>query len=143
MLDYLAAGGYALLVLPMLVKYASGPAAVPAVLGGLAAFAAPIAVRRRWLPAALGLLVAGLIVTLLVEPRVYIAAIVPMAYVLYLAATGPRRMAFLALGVSLASAAAAALPNFAHLGATVVSGLGYLTVWTVGYAVGMHRRYTD
>lgn len=141
-LDYLAAGGYALLLLPMLIKYASGPAAVPAVLGGLAAFAAPIAIRRRWLPAALGLLVAGLVVTLLVEPRAYTAAVVPMACVLYLAATGPRRTAFVVLGVSLASAAAAGLPDFAHPGAAVVSGLGYMTVWTVGYAVGMHRRYT-
>ncbi|MGH8960332.1 MAG: sensor histidine kinase, partial [Jatrophihabitantaceae bacterium] len=141
-LDYLAAAGYTLLVLPMLVKYASGPAAVPAVLGGLAAFAAPIAVRRRWLPAAVGLLVAGLVVTLLVEPRVYIAAIAPMAYVTYLAATRTQRMAFLMLVMSLASAAAAASPSFTHLGAAVVSGLSYLSVWTVGYAVGMHRRYT-
>jgi signal transduction histidine kinase len=141
-LDYLVAGGYALLLLPMLVKYASGPAAAAEVLGGLAAFAVPIAVRRRWPLPALGLLIAGLIVTLVAEPRAYIAAIVPMAYVVYLVATGPRRLAFGVLGVSLASAAAAALPNFAHLGATLASGLGYLTVWTVGYAVGMHRRYT-
>jgi signal transduction histidine kinase len=141
-LDYLVAGGYALLLLPMLVKYASGPAAAPAVLAGLTAFAGPMAVRRRWPLMAFGLLVVGLIAILLVAPRVYIAVIVPMAYVVYLAATGPRRLAFGALGVSLATAIAAALPNFAHLGASVVSGLGYLTVWTVGYAVGMHRRYT-
>jgi signal transduction histidine kinase len=141
-LDYLVAGGYALVLLPMLVKYASGPAAAAAVLGGLTAFAVPMAVRRRWPLIAYGLLVAGLIVTLLVAPRVYIAAILPMAYVVYLAATGPRRLAFGALGVSLGTAAAAALPNFAHRGASVVSGLGYLTVWTVGYAVGMHRRFT-
>jgi signal transduction histidine kinase len=142
-LDYLTAGGYALVLLPMLVKYASGPAAVPAALGGLFAFAGPIAMRRRWPLVALGLVMAGLIVALLVEPRAYVAAIAPMAYVVYQAATGPRRMALVALGVSLASAAAAALPDFAHLGATLVSGLGYLTVWTVGYAVGMHRRYTS
>ncbi len=141
-LDYLAAGAYALLVLPLLVKYASGPLGALAVLGGLGAFAGPLAMRRHRPLAALALLLTGVAVTLFVEPRVYIATIVPMACVLYFAATRPRQIAFVALGTSLASAAAAALPTFAHLGATLASGLGYLTVWTVGYAVGIHRRYT-
>ena len=142
-LDYLAAGAYALLVLPMLAKYASGPLcrrsqcwAGWARSPGRSRCAATGRWRHWacWSP--------DWPWTLLVEPRAYIAAIVPMACVLYLAATGPRRIAFVALGTSLASAAAAALPTFAHLGATLASGLGYLTVWTVGYAVGMHRRYT-
>jgi signal transduction histidine kinase len=141
-LDYVVAAAYGLLLLPMLVRYASGPVGLLAALAGIAAFAVPIALRRRWPLLALGLLAAGLIVALLVEPRAYPAAIVPMAYVVYIAATGGPRLAFIGLVVSLASAATAALPDFAQLGATVVSGLGYLTVWTVGYSVGMHRRYT-
>src|SRR3954470_17169604 len=141
-LDSLAAGGYALLLLPMLVKYASGPLAALAVLGGIGAFAGPLAMRRRRPLAALALLATGPAGTFFVEPRVYIAAIVPMACVLFLLAAGPRGIAFVALGTSLTSAAAAALPTFAHLGATLASGVAYLTVWTVGYAVGMHRRYT-
>jgi signal transduction histidine kinase len=142
LLDYLAAGGYALLLTPLLAKYAAGPLAPLIVLGGLVAFAAPIAVRRRRPLLALGLVVAGVAVTLTVEPRVYAAAIAPLALVSYLGATGPRRTALVVLGISLASAAAAGLPDFTQLGATALSGLCYLTVWTIGFAVGLQRRYT-
>jgi len=140
-LDHILAIAYALWVLPMMAKYANGPAGALAVLAGLAAFAGSLALRRRWLLGTLGMLVAGEAVTLLVEPRAYVAVILPMACVVYLAATGPHRTAYLALAVSLIAAAAAALPTFAHVGASVVSGFGYVTLWSVGYAVGMHRRY--
>jgi signal transduction histidine kinase len=65
-----------------------------------------------------------------------------MACLVYIAAAGRRLTAFSVLAVALASAAAAGLPDFRSAGAMAASGFTYLTVWTVGYAKGMHRRYT-
>ena len=54
--------------------------------------------------------------------------------------TGRRRypLGAFALGVTVVAA-----PDFRHLGGAALFGPLYVTVATIGYAAGMHRRYTD
>lgn len=47
------------------------------------------------------------------------------------------------LGAFALAVTAVAAPDFRHLGAAALFGPLYVTVWTIGYAAGMHRRYTD
>ncbi|MFE2060873.1 sensor histidine kinase [Streptomyces sp. NPDC059467] len=69
-------------------------------------------------------------------------ALGPMAWVLYLVATGCRiRTAAVVLVLSLSAAVATALPDFTHRGGIVPFGLVLVTAWTTGYAVRQRRRY--
>lgn len=143
-LDCLAAGAYALPATILLLNEAEGPAGPLAVPVGAVAFALTIALCRHRPFAAFALVVAGLVVVGLAEPRAIVTGLVPMAYVLFtLASRGRPRTAFMVLAVGLAMAMATALPDFRHRGGAVVFALLFVTVWTVGYAVGMHRRYTE
>ncbi|MGH3379197.1 MAG: sensor histidine kinase [Actinoallomurus sp.] len=143
-LDCSAAGAYTLPALVLLLNEAEDAAGPPAALAGAVAFALGIALGRRRPLASFTLVVAGLLVVGLAEPRAVVAGLVPMAYALFrVAAGGRRRTAFTVLVVALAVAMATALPDLRHRGAAVVFGFLFVTVWTVGYAVGMHRRYTE
>jgi signal transduction histidine kinase len=143
-LDCLAAGAYALPALVLLLNEADGTAGPPAALAGTAAFALAIALSRRRPLTAFTLAVAGLVVVGLAEPRAVVTGVVPMAYTLFTTASvGRPRTAFTALAVALGAASATALPDFRHRGAAVVFTLLFVTAWTVGYAVGLHRRYTE
>jgi signal transduction histidine kinase len=69
-------------------------------------------------------------------------ALGPLAWVLYLVASGCRiRTAAVVLVLSLSGAVATALPDFTHRGGIVPFGLVLVTVWTAGYAVRQRRRY--
>jgi signal transduction histidine kinase len=143
-LDYLAAGAYALPALLLLLNEASGWAGTLAVPVGGIAFVLPIALRRHRMIVSFGLVAAGLIVVGLAEPKAAVVGLVSMAYVLYVvAATCRPRTALAVLAVSLGAAVATALPDFQHRGGVVVFAFVFITVWTVGYAVAMHRRYTE
>ncbi|WP_194891771.1 sensor histidine kinase, partial [Catenulispora pinisilvae] len=142
-LDRLAAGAYALLVASYLAKHADSPAAILGALAGAACFAYPIAWRRRQPMAAAALLLAAFAVTAPTDPSSAILALVPLAYVLYTVATDCRpRNAVLMLAITQTAAWSTALPDFQHTGAAVFFSVLYFTVWTLGYIVGMHRRYT-
>ena len=143
-LDYIAAAAYAVPTLLLLVNVASGTAGALAVPAGLVAFTWPVAVRRRHPVLAIGVLLTGLLVVGLIEPEAVLLGLLPLAYVLYIAAAAARpRTALVALTASLGAAVATALPDFRHVGAAVLFCFLYIVVWTVGFAVGLHRRYTQ
>ncbi|HZP54228.1 sensor histidine kinase [Actinocrinis sp.] len=142
-LDTALAGVYALLTFMLLAKHSHGLGEPLAALAGALAPAWPIAWRRRRPLGAFYLLLAVLGVFAALAPRSIVAALVPLAYVLYVVAANCRpRSAVLALVTALAAATTTALPDFHHRGAAVFFALAYTAVWTIGYAVGMHRRYT-
>lgn len=142
-LDRVAAVAYALVVALYLTKHADGPVTVLGALAGAVCFAWPIAWRRRRPIASATLLVAALAVTGPTDPSSAILALVPLAYVLYSIATECRpRNAVITLAVAQAAAWSTALPDFEHTGGATLFSVLYLTVWAVGYVVGMHRRYT-
>jgi signal transduction histidine kinase len=142
-LDYIAAGVYAVPLLLPLINEASGTAGAFAVPIELVAFSLPIAVRRRHPVLAIGLLLVALSVAGLVQPNAVLLGLLPLAYVLYIvAATARPRSAMIALAASLSVAVATALPDFKHLGAAIPFSVLYLVVWAVGFVVGQHRRYT-
>jgi signal transduction histidine kinase len=142
-LDYIAAGGYAIALLLPLINEASGTAGAFAVPLGLVAFSLPIAVRRRYPVLAISFLLVALSVVGLVRPNGVLLGLLPLAYVLYIvAATARPRTAWLALAASLSAAVATALPDFKHLGAAIPFSALFLLAWAVGFVVGQHRRYT-
>lgn len=142
-LDRLAAVAYGLVVALYLSKHADSPAAVLGALAGAVCFAWPIAGRRRQPIASACLLLAAFAVTGPTDPSSAVLALVPLAYVLYGIATASRpRNAVIMLAVAEAAAWSTASPDFRHTGAAVLFSVLYLTCWTVGYVVGMHRRYT-
>ncbi|GAA0970992.1 histidine kinase [Acrocarpospora macrocephala] len=99
---------------------------------------------RRWRPVvAFAIAVAGLAAVELAAREMLALGFVSVACVLYTVAAMCRtRTAFVALGVALAAAVASGIPAFPRLvGAPVMSVLLFTTVWSVGYAVGAHRRH--
>ena len=143
-LDALLAGVYMLAAFMLLAKHSRGLLEPLAALVGALVLAWPIVWRRRRPLAAFVLLLAVLGALATTAPRAIVAALVPLAYVLYIVAANCRpRTAVLALTTAVAAATATALPDFRHGGAAVLFSSAYTTVWTVGYAVGMHRRYTE
>ena len=143
-LDAALAGIYALAAFMLLAKHSRGLGEPLAALAGAVALAWPIAWRRRRPLSAFAVLLAMLGAFATLAPRSIMAALVPLAYVLYIVAANCRpRTAVLALLAALAAATTTALPDFHHRGAAVLFSAAYTTVWTVGYAVGMHRRYTE
>jgi signal transduction histidine kinase len=104
----------------------------------------PITGRRRYPLGAFTLAVAAVAALALWQPRSVAAGLVPLGYVLYTVAAHCRpRTAVLGLLAALAAAAATVLPDFRHLGAAGLFSPLYITIWTIGYAVGMHHRYTS
>lgn len=143
-LDAALGGVYALFTFMLLTKHSRGPVEAVAALAGAVAVAWPIAWRRRRPLGAFFLLLAALGAFATLAPRSIVAALVPLAYVLYVVAANCRpRFAVLALVSAIAAATTTALPSFHHRGAAVLFSLAYTAVWTIGYAVGMHRRYTE
>ncbi|MDX3104100.1 sensor histidine kinase [Nonomuraea angiospora] len=142
-LDRLAAIGYAFVAFLLLADEVGGPERFAVVPLGVIASALPIALRRQRPVVAFGIALAGLVAAELVERRTIILGMLSVAYVLYAVAVLCRpRTAFLALGMALAAAVATGIPGFPRIGgAPVISVLLFTTVWTVGYAVGMHRRH--
>lgn len=143
-LDAALAAVYALAAFMLLAKHSRGPLALLAALVGAVALAWPIVWRRRRPLGAFVLLLAVLGALAATAPRSAVAALAPLAYVLYIVAANCRpRTAVLALATAVAAATATALPDFRHGGAAVLFSSADTTVWMVGYAVGMHRRYTE
>jgi signal transduction histidine kinase len=141
--DRVAAVAYGVAAAMLLAKHAHGAGALAGAVIGSVAVAWPVTGRRHSPLAAFSLEVAAVAALVLWQPRSVAAGLVPLGYVLYTVAArcGPRA-AVIALLAALAAAAATALPGFRHLGAAALFAPLYITVWTVGYAVGMHRRYT-
>ena len=127
----------------MLAKHADGPLPILGALVGAVALAWPIAAGSRRPAAAFLLSLATLGAIAAWQPRSAPAAFVPLGITLYaLASRAKPPAAIAALCAAVAAAAATALPDFKHSGGAVLFGSIYLVAWTVGFAVGMHRRYT-
>jgi signal transduction histidine kinase len=142
--DRVSALVYGVAAAMLLAKHADGALALAGAVTGAVAVAWPIAGRRRSPLGAFALSVAVVAVLALWQPRSVSAGLVPLGYVLYTVAARCRpRTAVLGLLAALAAAAATVLPDFRHLGAAALFGPLYITVAAIGYAVGMHRRYTD
>jgi signal transduction histidine kinase len=142
-LDRLAAAGYVAAAFALLLKYAHSGSAVLGAAAGAAALGWPLAWRRRHPAGALALTLAGTAAVAAAQPRAAAAGLVVLAFVLYtVAATSRIRAALGALAVAIAAAGATALPDFRAMGAAAAFALAYVTVWTIGFAVGQHRRYT-
>ena len=142
--DRVAAVAYGAAAAMLLAKHAHGALALAGAVTGATAVAWPVTGRGRFPLAAFAAESAAVAALALWQPRSVAAGLVPLGYVLYAVAARCRpRAAVIALLVALAAAAATALPDFGHLGAAALFGPLYVTIWTVGYAVGMHRRYTD
>lgn len=142
--DRVAAVAYAVAAAMLLAKHAHGVLAVAGAAAGAVAVAWPIAGRKHFPLGAFALSAAAVAALAIWQPRSVAAGLVPLGFVLYgVAARCRPRAAVLGLLTALAAAAATALPDFRHLGAAALFGPLYITIWTIGYAVGMHRRYTD
>ncbi|MEU2333755.1 histidine kinase [Streptomyces sp. NPDC013172] len=120
--------------------------AVLPLLGALAcavALAWPIAARSRWPAAAFLVSLLALAVVAVWQPRSASAALVPLGLTLYTLTSRTRPPgAIAALSGALTAAVSTALPDFRHTGGAVLFGSAYLVLWTIGFAVGMNRRYT-
>lgn len=139
-LDCLAAVAYAVFTLAMLAHHQSA-ARLPLALAGTALLALPVGFRRRHPLAAYGTLLTALLATP-VTAGLGVMAMAPLAYVLYLvAAACRRRVALAALAVSLGVLPAVMLSI--HQGAVIPFELAFISAWTVGYAVGQHRGYSE
>ena len=142
--DRVAAVAYGAATAMLLAKHAHGVLALAGAVIGAVAVAWPITGRRRSPLGAFALGVAAVAALALWQPRSVAAGLVPLGYVLYAVAACCRpRAGVLALLAALAAAAATALPDFRHLGAAALFSPLYVTIAAIGYAVGMHRRYTD
>ena len=143
-LDAALAIAYSVPTLLLLVNLAFGMAGALVIVVGVVAFAGPIAIRRSHPVAALCVLLSGLAVVGLMEPKAVLLGLLPMAYVLYTVAVTTRPMtAGIALVASVGAAWATALPDFRHVGAAVPFSFLFIVVWMLGIAVGLHRRYTQ
>ena len=143
-LDAVLAVAYSVPTLLLLVNLASGMAGALVILVGVMAFAGPVAIRRPHPVAALCVLLGGLAVVGLMEPKAVLLGLLPMAYVLYTVAVATRpTTACIALVASVGAAWATALPDFHHVGAAVPFSFLFIVVWMLGFAVGLHRRYTQ
>ena len=142
--DRVAAVAYGVAATMLLAKHAHGILGLAGAVIGVLAVAWPITGRRRSPLGAFALEVAAVAALALWQPRSVAAGLVPLGYVLYAVAARCRpRAGVLALAVALAAAGATALPDFRHLGAAALFSPLYITIAAIGYAVGMHRRYTD
>jgi signal transduction histidine kinase len=135
--DRVAACGYGLAALPLVLSHA-GLLTVPV----LTAFAAPMAFRRSRPLLSLAVLITGLAAVGAWRSELLPVGMVALAYVLYAAAGLRCRPAVLALAAAVCAAWAPALPDFRHLGGTVLFTLVYLITWMAGFLVGLHRRHT-
>ncbi|WP_345444699.1 sensor histidine kinase [Actinoallomurus vinaceus] len=141
-LDYLAAAACALLMPMSLWKYMRTPGIALLALSGTALVAAAVALRRRYPLAATVAMTVSILIMLPVHGS---AGVVPpvmaMPYVLYSVASICRpRTAFIALAVAQAPVLAiAASPSRGMIMFVFL----FVTVWTVGFAVGQHRSYTE
>ena len=139
----IAAAGYGAGAVLLLAKRADGVLPVLGAIACAAAVAWPIAARARRARAALAVSLAAFGVITVWQPRCASAALVPLGCVLYTMGSGARpRTAVCALLAALGAAGATALPDFKHGGAAGFFGASYITLWTIGFAVGMHRRST-
>ena len=127
----------------LLAKHADDALPLLAALAGAVAVAWPIAARSRRPVAAFLVSLAALGAVAAWQPRSAAAGLVPLGLTLYTLASRARLSGTVAaLCTALAAAATTALPDFRHAGGMVVFGSLYLVLWTIGFAVGMHRRYT-
>ncbi|MEV6012894.1 sensor histidine kinase [Streptomyces sp. NPDC051976] len=142
-LDRLAALAYLIPALLLLAGHARGWAGWLAVPVGSVLVTLPLAWRRRSPAGSLAMALAGTAAIGILQPRSIILGLAALACALYtLAAACQPRTALIGLAVSLTAAVATALPDFQHRGGAVLFSLLYLITWTVGFTVGMHRRYT-
>jgi signal transduction histidine kinase len=141
--DRAAAVAYGVAAAMLLAKHAHGVLALAGALTGAVVVAWPISGRGRYPVGAFILAVATVAALAMWQPRTVAAGLVPLGFVLYtVAVRGRPRAAVLGLLAALAAAAATALPDFRHPGAAALFSALYVTIWTIGYAVGMHHRYT-
>lgn len=119
-------------------------AQVPLALLASVVFSLPVGLRRSHPLAALALPVALLLAVVAVVPRAAVMILMPLALAVYsVAATRRPRTALVALAAAITTVLAVVLPAIRHIGAILAFILLLITVWTVGYAVGLHRRYTE
>jgi signal transduction histidine kinase len=139
LLAWLIAAGYGMIALAEMARHLPVAAALPLA----AAVAVPVGACRSRPVAAFAVAWAVAVLCVAVAPSDAVVAVLPLAYPLAeIAATRRTATAAGALAAAAGAALATALPDFQHRGGTVLFALLYATVWTAGYAVGMHRRYT-
>ena len=142
-MDRAAAAGCGLAAAPLLAKHADGVIPVLGAVACASATAWPIAGRARRPAVSFLVSLAALGAIAAWQPRSASAALVPLGLVLYTVASRARPgVAIAALCAALAVAVATAMPDFKHSGGAAFFGIVYATVWMIGFAVGMHRRYT-
>ncbi len=140
LVDCTVAGFYGLVGATVLGAKVAEPAVVVVVVAGCAA---AIALARRH--PSIGLCCA--LVAAWMAPAaddVGFVALVPLCYASYQCAARLRtRAAAAALAFAMTGPFATALPDFEHSGAIAPFGFAVIAAWSVGYAVGRQRRYTD
>ena len=142
-LDALVALAYAALAVIVLVNEAAAGWAALVVPLGVVVLAAPVAIRRAHPVAAVLLLIAGAAFLGVVEPQAVPLALAALAYVLYAVASQcPVSVSVPVLIAGLATSGATALPDFQHRGGFLFFAPVLVVIWTVGVAVGNHRRHT-
>ncbi|MEV5570861.1 sensor histidine kinase [Spirillospora sp. NPDC052269] len=141
-LDHLAAAACALMMPMSLWKYMRTPGVALLVLSGTALVVAAVALRRRYPLGAVLAMTASILTVLPVHGGGGAGPpVMAMPYVLYSAASLCRpRTAVVALAVALAPVLAIATSPSRGM---VMFVFLFVTVWTVGFAVGQHRAYTE
>ena len=152
-LDYAAAAGCTLFIFVAFESRSRGGAVSgqlttngwPLALALALALSIPIAIRRRAPARALLLVLAACAVTLVLGGEITLGPFVPLAVVLYQAASTARRPIAVA-GLAAALALLAVQATMAHFtgpgpGSTVGVGLSLTVVWVIGYAVQQRRTH--
>jgi signal transduction histidine kinase len=139
-LDCLAAAGYALAAW---VLFAHKVTPWPLAVAGTLLVASAVAACRYRPVLAFAAALAGFWLSPLATMLAFLA-LPPLLYVLYRVAGHCRlRIAVIVLAVALSGPLATALPGFAHTGAVLPFAVAIVLAWTIGYALGEHRRYGE
>ena len=137
-LEVVAGLGYALVAWAL---FAHKISPWPLAAGGTALVALPVAIGQRRPPLAFAAALAGFWLAPIAPLLPFLAA-APLGYVLYqVAGRYPVRIGLPVLAVALTGPAATALT--AHAGGVLPFSVVLVVAWTLGYARGEHRRYGE
>ncbi|WP_026416537.1 sensor histidine kinase [Actinomadura oligospora] len=141
-LDYLAAAACALMMPMSLWNHLRTPGTALLVLTATALVAGAVALRRRYPEAATTAMAVAFLLMLPVDGGAGVGPpVMATPYVLYSVASLRRpRTAFVALAVALTPVLAIAASPSRGM---IVFAFLFVTVWTVGLAVGQHRSHTE